>query len=202
MIIIKIILIWFILTALNNAYLMTLLKLDLKKRDFPDEYQIKSNNRIDIQSKFQCAAFSTAYILRHFGIEAHGLELYDNFPCKMRSGCVYPKGIRTYLKQKGFKTNYYKGNLETLKQQISKGIPVIVFIKVSKGEKNLHYVPVVGYDKDYLYLAESLGNLVNCSDYSNGYNRKVAIDDFKKLWDIKNLQMPFYSNTYITVEVN
>jgi len=190
---------WLVITTVINAYLMTLPRLDFKKGEFPEKFQMYSKNRIAIQKKYECAAFSTAHVLRHFGIEADGFEVYANFPGKMKTGRVYPKGIRTYLKQKGFKTGYYKGNINSLKKQISKGNPVIVFIKVRKKSNNLHFVPVTGYDKDYLYIAESLEHLVNNKDDSTNYNRKVSIDEFKKLWNIKNLRIPFYSNTYITI---
>lgn len=173
----------------------------LRKRDYPANYLIKRNNRIDIQNNRECAAFSTAYVLRHFGIEADGDELYTNFPSKMKSGNVYPKGIRTVLSKKGFKTIYYKGNINSLKYEVSKGIPVIVFIKVHKDRNNLHFVPVIGYDTEYIYLSESLSQLVNSNDDNNSYNRKVPINEFRKLWNVKNVNMLFYSNTYITVDV-
>lgn len=172
----------------------------LRKRDYPAQYLVKRNNRIDIQNKRECAAFSTAYVLRHFGMESDGEELYINFPSKMKSGNVYPKGIRTMLRKKGFKTTYYKGNINTLKYEVSKGTPVIVFIKVRKDQDYLHFVPVVGYDKEYIYLSESIRHLVNCNGDNKGYNRKVPIDEFKKLWKVKNINMPLYSNTYITVD--
>ena len=97
--ILRTILIWFGCTIIIDAYLMTLPKPLFKKMEFPSEYLIKQKNRIDIQTKYECAAFSTAFVLRHFDIDADGFELYKKFPSKMRSGCVYPKGIRTYLKQ-------------------------------------------------------------------------------------------------------
>lgn len=188
---------WIILTIIINAIIMTLPKPVFKKREYPNEYHIKKINRIDIQSRFECAAFSTAYLLRHFDINADGFKLYVNFPNKMKSGLVTPKGIRTVLKQYGFKSYYFKGNINTLKYHISKGTPVIVFIRVQEKSNILHFVPVVGYDQDNLYLAESIGQLVNCN--GDNYNRKVSISEFKKLWNIKNLRIPFYSNTYITV---
>ena len=107
MFIVRTAILWFIITTFINAYLMTLPIPILRKRDYPDNYLVKRNNRIDIQNKRECAAFSTAYVMRHFGMEADGDELYINFPSKMRSGDVYPKGIRTMLRKKGFKTNYY-----------------------------------------------------------------------------------------------
>ena len=174
----------------------------LRKRTYPADYLIQQGNRLEFQNNTECAAFSIAYVLRHFGMAEEGDALYMNFPSKTRAGNVYPKGIRTVLQKRGFKTNYYKGNVSTLKSEVSKGAPVIVFIKVQEGSNNLHFVPVVGYDKDYIYLAESLKRLVNCEDEQNRYNRKVPIDEFKKLWNIKRIHIPFYSNTYITVGTN
>ncbi|PYF06240.1 C39 family peptidase [Ureibacillus chungkukjangi] len=200
MIIVRSVILWFIITIIINAYLMTFPLPVLRKRDYPANYVIQRSNRIDKQTKRECAAFSTAYVLRHFGLEADGEELYTNFPSKLRSGNVYPKAIRTVLRKNGFKTNYYKGNINTLKYEVSKGNPVIVFIKVHKESKDLHFVPVIGYDKEYIYLSESLSQLVNCNDENIGYNRKVPINEFRKLWNVKNINMPLYSNTYITVD--
>ena len=170
-----------------------------RKRAYPANYLIQQNNRIDFQKNTECAAFSTAYLLRHLGMEAEGETLYSHFPNKTREGNVYPKGIRSVLRNKGFKTNYYKGNINTLKHEVSKGNPVIVFIKVQKDRNNLHFVPVVGYDKEYIYLSDSLKHLVNCDD-EQGYNRKIPIDEFKKLWNVKRIHMLLYSNTYIALD--
>ncbi|MEC1375519.1 cysteine peptidase family C39 domain-containing protein [Heyndrickxia oleronia] len=201
MFIVRTAILWMIISIIINAHLMTLPIPIFRKRDYPTNYLIKRNNRIDLQNNRECAAFSTAYVLRHFGMEADGDELYTNFSSKMKSGNVYPKGIRTVLREKGFKTIYYKGNINSLKYEVSKGIPVIVFIKVHKDRKNLHFVPVVGYDTEYIYLSESLSQLVNCNDDNKSYNRKVPINEFGKLWNVKNVNMLFYSNTFITVDV-
>ncbi|MEK4130050.1 cysteine peptidase family C39 domain-containing protein [Solibacillus sp. FSL W8-0474] len=172
----------------------------LRKTAYPANYLIQQNNRIDFQNNTECAAFSTAYILRHFGMEADGEALYTLFPSKTMAGNVYPKGIRTVLRKKGFKTNYYKGNIDTLKYEVSKGTPVIAFIKVHKDFNNLHFVPVVGYDKEYIYLSESLKHLVNSEGEHKSYNRKVPIEEFKKQWNIKRMHMIFYSNTYLAAQ--
>ncbi|WP_096272082.1 cysteine peptidase family C39 domain-containing protein [Paucisalibacillus globulus] len=200
MVIVRTVILSIIISTIINAYLMTLPIPVLRRRNYPVNYLIQQNNRIDFQNNTECAAFSTAYLLRHFGIEADANALYTNFPSKTRAGNIYPKGIRTVLRKKGFKTNYYKGNINTLKYEISKGTPVIVFIKVNKDSKHLHFVPAIGYDKEYIYLSESLSHLVNCGDEHKSYNRKVPIDEFKKLWNVKRIYMLFYSNTYIAVD--
>jgi ABC-type bacteriocin/lantibiotic exporter with double-glycine peptidase domain len=201
MFIVRSVILWIMISAIINAYLMTLPKPVFRKRDYPDSYLIQQKNRIDFQNNTECAAFSTAYVLRHFGMEAEGNALYKQFPSKTRAGNVYPKGIRTVLRNKGFKTNYYKGNINTLKYEVSKGTPVIVFIKVQKDRNNLHFVPVVGYDNAYIYLSESLRYLANCDTEHKSFNRKVPIDEFKKLWNVKRLHMLPYSNTYIAVDL-
>lgn len=198
--IVRTVIFWIIISTMINAYLMSFPLPVLRKRDYPAKFLIQQNNRIDFQNNTECAAFSTAYLLRHFGIDAKGEKLYTDFPSKTGTGTVYPRGIRTVLRKNGFKTYYYKGTIDTLKYEVSKGTPVIVFIKVQKESNYLHFVPVVGYDEEYIYLSESLKHLVNCNDDGKGYNRKVHINEFKKLWNIKRIHMLFYSNTYIAVK--
>ena len=74
----------------------------------------------------------------------------------------------------------------------------LFFIKVHQKQNALHFVPVVGYDEEFIYVSESLKELVNCEE--TGYNRKIPIKEFKQLWDVKKIYMPFYSNTFITVK--
>ena len=70
-------------------------------------------------------------------------------------------------------------------------------IRVQKDKNWLNYVPVVGYDETYIYLAESLPELVNCE--SEYYNRRVEIKEFKKLWNTAMIRQPFYKNTYMRI---
>lgn len=69
MLIIKVLIIWFLVTTIINGYLMSLPKLDIKKEVYPEYYHIQNKNRINIQMNYECAAFSIAYVLRHFSIE-------------------------------------------------------------------------------------------------------------------------------------
>lgn len=158
-------------------------------------FLIDSNNRIDIQpNNYECAAFSSAYILRNFGVEAEGSELYETYPCKYPDGTVNPKGITEFFKKRGYNAAFYKGDIDTLKKQISCGVPVIAFIKVFPSKSYLHFVPIVGYDEEYLYLADSLKYTINCNMKS--YNRKILIKDFENIW---RTGIPFYKNTYIVI---
>lgn len=163
--------------------------------EIPKSYFIESSNRIDIQNNYECAAFSSAYVLRHFGIEADGNELYKNYPRKLLNGMIAPKGIIAFFKKYGYRMSFCKGSVNTLKKQISKGVPVIAFIKVFPGKGDLHFVPVVGYDEEYLYFADSLRYTINCNE--RYYNRKTTISDFETVW---KTWIPFYKKTYLLVD--
>lgn len=201
----KIVLILLLLSPLNYMIITTIVDFILmgiphvcfSRKCVKKEFLVTKANRTDIQDGFKCSAFSTAYILRHWGIEENGNHLYEVIPNKMRDGYVYPKGILNLLLRYGFRAKYYIGNITALKNEISKGNPVIVMIRVQIDKNWLHYVPVVGYDEQYVYIAESLYTLVNFD--GQYYNRKVEIKEFIKLWNISMIKMPFYRNTYIVV---
>lgn len=160
------------------------------------EFLIEDSVRIDSQDGFKCSAYSSAYILRHWGAEAHGEDVYKVMPDKMEGGYVYPKGIVKFLESNGFTVGYHIGNIVALKNELAKGDPVIVMIKIRPDRDWLHYVPVVGYSADSLYIAESIPDLCNVSNKK--YNRSISTDDFETLWNTRALKMPLYGNTFIT----
>lgn len=188
---------YLLITNIVDMILLGRLTIRLSGKSHVRQYAIKTDNRIDIQTGFQCSAFSTAYVLRHFGMEADGDAIYLATPYKMKSGYVYPKGVRTLLRSYGLDVKYCRGNLNTLKADLQKGCPVVVMIRVRKDRDWLHYVPVVGYDEEHLFLAESLSELINCE--CGFYNRKVKNKDFLQLWNTAMVKQPFYKNTYFLV---
>ena len=189
-----------IIITIADIFLMGALHFHFSMKSKKKEVIITKANRIDLQNGYQCSAFSSAYILRHWGIEEHGDNLYEVIPNKMRDGCVYPRGILNILSQYCFKIKYCAGNIATLKNEVSKGNPVIVMIRVQTDKNWLHYVPVVGYDEQYIFIAESLADFVNSNEQY--YNRKISVKEFKRLWNTSMLKMPFYRNTYITISKN
>lgn len=170
--------------------------------NYPETFIIENkNNFFDYQPGFECAAFSSSYILRHYGSNDTGLELYKTFPGKLENGGgVYPLGIVSMFKSHGFDADFMmRGTIDDLKQELSKGAPVIVFIHVDVDADTVHathYVPIVGYDKDNFYFAESLPYKVNVTDKELPYNRITDIETFKKLW--KNIDGA-YQNPYFVV---
>lgn len=187
-----------LITTIVDFFLMGVLHFGFAMKCRKKNFLITKTNRIDLQDGYKCSAFSSAYVLRHWDVEENGNCLYEVMPNKMRDGYVYPKGIQNLLLQYGFKTKYCIGNITALKNEISKGNPVIVLIRVQAGKNWLHYVPIVGYDEHYIFIAESLEELVNHE--GQYYNRKVEIKEFVKLWNTSMIKMPFYRNTYIVVD--
>ena len=191
---------YLIITTIVDSFLMGALHFHFSIICRKKEFVITKANRIDLQNGYQCSAFSSAYILRHWDIEEHGDNLYEVIPNKKKDGCVYPRGILNLLSQYGFNVKYCAGNIAALKNEVSRGNPVIVMIRIQTDKNYLHFVPVVGYDEQYIFIAESLADFVNSNEQY--YNRKILVKEFKKLWNTSMLKMPFYRNTYITISKN
>lgn len=79
------------ITVLVSCYFIFPSKDLIDSNVFPISYSIKSLNEMDIQQNYECAAFSSAYVLRHLGMESDGNELYKNYPRKLSDGTVTPK---------------------------------------------------------------------------------------------------------------
>ncbi len=169
-------------------------------RSAPEEFLIKKENHTGVQSGPECSGFSSAYVLRHYGIQADGLKVYEALPKALKDGAVVPKGIVQFFTKEGFTIHYYTGSLKNLEEEISKGNPVIVLIRTSIDTNWLHYVPVVGYDKEYFYLADSFSEKINTN--ARYYNRIVSRDEFIKLWKTKRIYIPFLNHIFLVVEKN
>lgn len=189
---------YLIITNIVDAILLGAFSFRFSTGCHTEQFVITKENRIDMQKGFQCSAFSTAYVLRHFDKEVDGGTLYSVMPHKMKSGYVYPKGVYDMLRSYGMKVKYCRGNLNALKVDLQKGNPVIVMIRVQKDKDWLHYVPVVGFDEEHVFLAESLSELINCKNVL--YNRRLRNEEFLQLWNTAMLKQPFYKNTYFVAK--
>ncbi len=203
-----IIILYVIISVINYVFITTVADMIVMGIYFPkyqlqckmNNFIITKDNIISFQSGNECAAYSSAYVMRHLGLEADGNEIYNIMTGKLKDGCVYPKGILNLFPKYGLHIKYCRGNLNSLKNEISKGNPVIVMIRTYADKSWLHYVPVVGYDENNIFIAESLKELVNCNE--KYYNRTVENSEFKKLWNTCMLKMPLYKNTYMLISNN
>lgn len=193
---------WFIACAILVCILLAaiLAKSPPAKEDtgsFPDSYIINKENRFDYQSGLECSAYASAYVLRSYGVEADGIELYKTYPNKVADGSgVYPSGIKTFFKNKDYNIDFFEqGSIEGAKRAISKGVPIIAFIRIEAESRYTHYVPMIGYDEEYFYLAESLPQYANCQDAEGlPYNRKEKIAYFEEIWsDVEGMyNIPYF----------
>lgn len=187
---------YLISVTIVDAYLMGIATPYYSFKNDGYQFLLEDSTRIDFQTGFKCSAYSSAYIMRHWGIDVAGDSLYDIMPNKMDDGYVYPKGILSLLEENGFVAGYHIGNMRALKNEIAKGHPVIVMIKIRPDKDWLHYVPVVGYSADSIFIAESIRELSNVRNKK--YNRSISNKGFETLWNTRALKMPLYSNTFIT----
>jgi hypothetical protein len=161
----------------------------------PKQYMIMSENYFDYQPHYECSGYSSAYVLRSLGEDTDGLELYNDISNKNNDGTVTPKNLVGFLSEKGYSANLCSGTALQLKHEISKGTPVIVFVRTSPKENYYHYLPIVGYDEDNIYAAESLQYKTNTENQH--YNRIISSSDFEMMWETG----VFRKNTYITIKL-
>ena len=140
----------------------------------------------------KCAAYAAAYLLRYFGEEADGEKLFPEL--KRPFGFVSAKSITDVFELHGYRAKAFHGNIETLKRQLTNGNPIIVFISIPG---DTHYAVVVGYDEQFIYMADSLAENANVSDAR--YNRILTTKDFETVWKNGTL-LP--DNIYIVIEMS
>lgn len=165
---------------------------EIEPFDHPPEFFCAgAENRIDYQTDGKCAAYAAAYLLRHFGEDADGEALFPEL--KRPLGFVSANSIADVFAQHGYQAKAYHGSIDTLKQRLSEGNPIIVFIRIPG---DTHYAVVVGYDEQHIYLADSLAENANASDAR--YNRVLKAEDFEAVWKTGT---PLPDNIYIFIEM-
>lgn len=160
-----------------------------------NKFNVPINTDFELQGKNQCAAYSTAFVLRNWGKQAKGREVYAKIPFKIPiSGYVLPKGVISYLQSQGLKPAIYKGDLSSLKARlVQEKAPMIVL--VGNGFFWQHYMTLVGFndDKSELYFVDSgKGNDENAELPGN---RTMTVDYFLKWW---GNGLPVFNHVYIT----
>ena len=146
----------------------------------PSEYMITTENEIQKQYRYECGAYSTAYVLRSLGEDVDSKEFYDSLEPKGKDGSVPYEAMQAGVERYGYKLESGMISLAALKYEVSKGVPVIVGIEIAPGNSLPHFLPIVGYDDEYIYAAESVGRYAN--EKGEYYNRKIKADTFKELW--------------------
>lgn len=152
------------------------------------------DNYYAYQSGKDCAGYAAAYILRNEGIEAEGAEIYQEMQTFF--GVVAVHNIVDTLQAYHLEAKAYHGTIETLKARIHEGKPVIALVTITLGNSTgLHYLVVVGYDGEYLYVSDSTGPKANIFSEVQ-YNRRLTYSEFEELWKTNIYPV---NNIYITI---
>lgn len=159
-------------------------------------YMITTENYFDYQKNYECSGYASAYALRSQGEDVKGLELYKSFTNKSKDGTLPAIYLCKNLNDMGYKCSLRIGFVLNLKHAVSNGVPVLAVVRVRENSQYLHYVPIVGYDEEYFYIADSLDYLV--TGETEYYNRKISIDDFKELWETDVFMT---DNVYLTIRI-
>ena len=142
----------------------------------PEEYFCDiGESYIDYQTAGNCAAYAAAYVLRCLGEQTDGEVIEPEM--QRIFGFVPANSIVNVFENHEFIAEAYCGNIDSLKQRLTEGVPVIAFVDIPG---DTHYVVVVGYDRQYIYLADSLEADKNAE--GNCYNRKLETAEFERIW--------------------
>ncbi len=168
---------------------------DYLKEKIPSTYVINEPNTIERQGYNECSAFTSAYIMRHFGHEAKGGELYKDFKYKIPGlGYVLPKGIIYYFKKNTpYDIKLYTGDLGTITSRLLLGNPVIVLFGDSFNWQ--HYVVLMGYSENKFFLFDSARD--GDTNGKEPGNRTLTKAEFLKRW---NNGLPIFKRLYFVVE--
>lgn len=181
-----------LLTTIGILWFLRMIPLKdtLQSTSFPQEFSIDgSHNYIDLQTGNTCSAYAAAYVMRHLGEQITGTELYSEIHRIFDFVPVHY--VVSLFRDHGYHAKAYHGDIDTMKERLTDGVPIIAFVSIPG---DTHYAVIVGYDEDFIYLADSL------SDYSNAdggwYNRKLSIKEFGEIW---STNMYPVKNIYIAV---
>lgn len=184
----------FLIVTIVDIFLIGLPILKIAPNLEKENFLITKPNHSEKQGKVECSGFSSAYVYRHLGKDVAGQDLYKEMPCKTPKGYVYCRGIVLLARKYGFHARFHIGNLTALKNAVAKGVPVIAMVRTRARSSALHYIAVVGYDKENIYVVDSVEAFRNAS--AEHYNRVIPINEFKKLWNTSLLLQPLYFNLF------
>ena len=114
--------------------------------DHPSSFVIFPNPTPDTQNGNECAACSSAYLLRFYGEDVDGVSLYHqpSFPCKYGDG-AYPRCFKVLFEEqyKNYTTEYFTGTTDDLKNAVSKVLEDVPQLK--KDVKSSGFTPIGTY---------------------------------------------------------
>lgn len=176
--------------TISDVFSQKLPKSDNIEIQYSDTYFVTKHSYFEKQEKSQCGGYSSAYVLRCLGEDITGKSCYDQLGYKFSNGYVLPQALTEMFAQYDYAATIYRGDLDSLKTRLRQGNPLIVL--VGKSYHWQHYITVVGYDKDNVYIYDSNNDI----DNSKGYNRALSYADFMAIWENG---IPFFAKIYFVL---
>ncbi|HBO83857.1 MAG TPA: peptidase C39 [Deltaproteobacteria bacterium] len=100
------------------------------------------------QEELYCGPASLAMVLNFYGFKITQEEIAKEIYMPKLKGTLNID-LLTFAKQKGFAAKYYIGNLDDLKANISRNMPVILFVDLGYDFYPVrHYMAAIGFDHE------------------------------------------------------
>lgn len=142
------------------------------------------------QSTAETAAYAVAYVMRYCGDEVNGNALSIDIPRPL--GTVTPNSIVRLLRDRGYRAKAYHGDLDTMKQRLREGTPLIVYLRDGKEKR---YAVVTGFDERQVYLLDSKAENADAASHTGIIQNEEFLTQWKTgFW--------ICDNVYITASKN
>ena len=175
-------------------------------------------NYTERQAGESCGGYAAAYVMRHFGIEQSGREIYARMK-KVFRGYVQVREVRRQLQQEGLASEYCRGDLDVLREELDRGDPVILLVRARLKSHDMHFVVAAGYGRRTFFLADSArGTDLKAKEIlqpegegvtpTTGkrdrwqdvpFNRVISDESLLEIWNTAWFLLPLHKFTYIRV---
>lgn len=129
------------------------------------------------QDQYMCGPAALAGVIGFWGGSA-GMDDVARGVYEEKLKGTLPMDLLIYAREKGFDASYYRGSFDDLREKISSGTPLILFLNLGYDAYPVgHYIVVVGYDdRAGVVLAHSAMNREEVFTYKRlkGYWEKTG----------------------------
>ncbi len=129
------------------------------------------------QDQYMCGPAALASVIGYWGGSA-GMDDVARGVYEEKLKGTLPMDLLIYAREKGFDASYYRGSFDDLREKISSGTPLILFLNLGYDAYPVgHYIAAVGYDdRAGVVLAHSAMNREEVFTYGRlkGYWEKTG----------------------------
>lgn len=104
------------------------------------------------QDEYMCGPAALASVIGFYGASTGMDEVASEVYAEKLKGTL-PMDLLIYAREKGFDAKYFKGGMESLKQSLVRGEPLILFLNLGYESYPVgHYIVAIGMDEKAGYL--------------------------------------------------